>query len=159
MQGPIRAGGVEADAVECIIGPRFPRPACRMSKLLPIALAALLTSGCGLLYKQPIYQGTLIGADQVQQLQVGMDQRQVMTLLGSPAVADPFHHDRWDYTASRRVDRRGTTEVKNFVVHFQNGAVTRWEGDYFPLDDAELAKRMSRFGNLSKEQRESKRAR
>lgn len=130
-----------------------------MPKLLPIVLAAVLTSGCGMLYKQPIYQGSLIGAEQVKQLQVGMDQRQVMTLLGSPSIADPFHHDRWDYTASRRVDRSGNTEVRNFVVHFQNGVVTRWEGDHFALEDAELAKRMSRFGNLTKEQRESKRAR
>lgn len=130
-----------------------------MSKLLPIVLAAVLTSGCGMLYKQPIYQGSLIGADQVQQLQAGMDQRQVMTLLGTPSIADPFHHDRWDYTATRRVDRHGRTEVRNFVVHFQNGAVTRWEGDYFATEDAALAKRMSRFGNLTKEQRNSKRAR
>ena len=130
-----------------------------MSKLLPVVLAALLTSGCGLLYKQPIYQGTLVGPEQVQQLQVGMDQRQVAALLGTPSVADPFHHDRWDYTASRRTDRRGHTEVKNFVVHFQDGAVTRWEGDYFPTEDAELAKRMSRFGNLSREERNRRRGR
>ncbi len=33
----------------------------------------------------------------------------------------------WDYTSSQRVNRLGRTEVKNFVVFFENDTVTRWE--------------------------------
>ena len=78
-----------------------------MSRLVLVALIALVTAGCGLLYKQPIYQGNLIEKSAVEQLQVGMDKQQVMTLLGSPSIADPFHHQRWDYTSTQRTDRRG----------------------------------------------------
>ena len=122
-----------------------------MRKLLPLVLAALITTGCGVIYRQPIYQGNLLDKAAVEQLQVGMDQRQVMTLLGTPAIQDPFHHDRWDYVASRRTGRSGDTVVKNMTVWFENGSVTRWEGEYFPEEDSELAKTMSRFGNLPKD--------
>ena len=122
-----------------------------MSRLVLVALIALVTAGCGLLYKQPIYQGNLIEKSAVEQLQVGMDKQQVLTLLGSPSIADPFHHQRWDYTSTQRTDRRGHTEVKNMTLWFENDKLSKWEGDYFAEQDKELADRMRRFGNLPKE--------
>ncbi len=120
-------------------------------RLLIVALVAAVTTGCGILYKQPIYQGNLIEQSAVEQLQEGMDKQQVVTLLGTPSIADPFHHQRWDYTATQRTDRRGTTEVKNLTLWFENDSLTRWEGEYFPEQDKELSERMRRFGNLPKE--------
>ena len=122
-----------------------------MSRLVLVALIALVTAGCGLLYKQPIYQGNLIEKSAIDQLQVGMDKQQVMTLLGSPSIADPFHHQRWDYTSTQRTDRRGHTEVKNMTLWFENDKLSKWEGEYFAEQDKELADRMRRFGNLPKE--------
>jgi outer membrane protein assembly factor BamE len=123
------------------------------AKLLVPVLAACLAAGCGVLYKQPIYQGSLIDAAAVEQLQPGMPREQVVTLLGSPSIADPFHHDRWDYTATQRVGRDGDTEVKTFTLWFENDALARWEGDYFPKQDEELAAQMRKFGNLPKEKK------
>ena len=122
-----------------------------MQKLLFVAVLALATSGCGLVYKQPIYQGNLIDQSAVEQLQAGMGKPQVEALLGTPSIADPFHHQRWDYTSTERVDRRGRTQVKTFTVFFENDVVTRWEGEYFPKRDEELAAQMRKFGNLPKE--------
>ncbi|RZA17666.1 MAG: outer membrane protein assembly factor BamE [Lysobacteraceae bacterium] len=129
-----------------------------MRKLLPILLALQLSaivfaSGCGVLYRQPIYQGNLVDKTAVDQLQQGMDKRQVMTLLGTPSVRDPFHHDRWDYVASRRTGRSGPTEVKNMTLYFENEALAKWEGEYFPEEDAELSKTMAKFGNLTKDKK------
>ncbi|MCA0394803.1 MAG: outer membrane protein assembly factor BamE [Proteobacteria bacterium] len=122
-----------------------------MPRLVFVALIALATAGCGMLYKQPIYQGNLIEKTAIDQLQVGMDKQQVVTLLGSPSIADPFHHQRWDYTASQRTNRRGQTEVKNMTLWFENDKLTKWEGEYFAEQDKDLADRMRRFGNLPKE--------
>ena len=122
-----------------------------MSRFALVALIAVATAGCGLLYKQPIYQGNLIEQSAIEQLQVGMDKQQVLTLLGSPSIADPFHHQRWDYTATERTDRRGRTEVKNMTLWFENDQLARWEGEYFAEQDKELSERMRRFGNLPRE--------
>ena len=128
-----------------------------MRKFLLVAVLASATAGCGILYKQPIYQGNLIEKTAIDQLQVGMDKQQVVTLLGSPSIADPFHHQRWDYTASQRTNRRGQTEVKNMTLWFENDKLTKWEGEYFPEEDSELAKTMSRFGNLPKDDKKRRR--
>lgn len=124
----------------------------RLSLLLAAAIA-FSVAGCGILYKQPIYQGNLLDKAAVDQLQVGMARPQVQVLLGTPSIADPFHHDRWDYTATQRTDRVGTVIVKNLTVWFENDAVTRWEGEYFQEQDKELAERMGRFGNLPKDEK------
>lgn len=123
------------------------------SKFVPLVLAALFASGCGVVYRQPIFQGNLLEKTAVDQLQAGMDKRQVMTLLGTPSIQDPFHHDRWDYVATRRIGRTGKPVVKNMTVWFENGTLTKWDGEYFPEEDSELAKNSVKlFGpNLSKD--------
>ncbi|MEO6155895.1 MAG: outer membrane protein assembly factor BamE [Thermomonas sp.] len=130
-----------------------------MRKLLLVLLVALITSGCGVLYRQPIYQGNLLDKSAVDQLQVGMDKRQVMTLLGTPSIRDPFHHERWDYAASRRTGRSGAPVVKNMTVWFEGDALSKWDGDYFPEEDSELAKTMARFGNLPKDKKKKNKGR
>ncbi|MCA1714564.1 MAG: outer membrane protein assembly factor BamE [Gammaproteobacteria bacterium] len=130
-----------------------------MHKLLLALLVAIVTAGCGILYKQPIYQGNLIEKSAADQLQAGMSKQQVLTLLGSPSIADPFHHERWDYTASQRTGRRAHTEVKTLTLWFEGDALAKWEGEYFPEQDEALAKRMARFGNLPKDKDKKKRGR
>ena len=129
-----------------------------MRKLLALVLVIMFASGCGVLYRQPIYQGNLLDKAAVDQLQPGMDKRQVMTLLGTPSVRDPFHHDRWDYVATRRTGRSGPTEVKNMTIWFENDALSKWEGEYFPEEDAELAKFTSKaWGpNLQKDKKKDR---
>lgn len=124
-----------------------------MRKAILTLAIAFVATGC--VYRQPMYQGNLIEANAVQQMQVGMTKEQVLLLLGTPSVADPFNADRWDYTSVQRVGRVGKAEVHNFTVFFSGDAVTRWEGDYFPEQDPELAKAtIKQFGpNLAKEKK------
>ncbi|MBB1089260.1 outer membrane protein assembly factor BamE [Lysobacter sp. SG-8] len=124
-----------------------------MRKLLPLLLVVLLATGCGVMYRQPIYQGNLLESAAVEQLEAGMNKQQVQALLGTPSIQDPFNADRWDYTASQRVGRRAHTEFKTFTVWFEGDTVTRWEGDYFPEQDEALARdTVQQFGpNLAKE--------
>ena len=85
-----------------------------MRKFLLIVAVSFAISGCGILYKQPIYQGNLIEKSNAEQLAVGQSRQQVIALLGTPSIADPFHAQRWDYTAAEHTNRRGTT-----VAEFQ----------------------------------------
>lgn len=126
-----------------------------MRKLVLVLSVALLTSGCGIIYRQPIYQGNLLEKSAVEQLQTGMSKQQVTLLLGTPSIADPFHHERWDYTSSQRVGRVGTTERKNLTLWFEGDALMKWEGDYFPEQDEQLAKSsVKQFGrNLAKDKK------
>ena len=81
-----------------------------------------------------------------------------MALLGTPSIADPFHEQRWDYTTTERTNRVGTTHVKNFTVFFEGDTLTRWEGEYFPENDAQLSKDVRKFGpNLAKDKKKGAR--
>jgi len=124
-----------------------------LHRLLLIAPLTLAVTGCGILYKQPIYQGNLLEKEAVDQLRPGLSKQQVAGLLGTPSLADPFHAQRWDYAATQRTNRRGDVETKILTLHFENDVLARWEGEYFPEQDEELARKSIRqFGpNLAKE--------
>lgn len=130
-----------------------------MRRFLPVlVLVAPLTLG-GCLYRQPIFQGNLMEQRSVAQLEVGMNRRQVLALLGSPSVADPFRRDRWDYVASERLGR-GDAEVKVFTVFFEGDVVSRWEGEFFPEADSTIAReQVQRFGPNLPRQNENRQRR
>ena len=132
----------------------MPQPKMRMFLVaLTFAGVAAGATGCGIVYRQPIYQGNLLETTAVEQLQAGMGKQQVLALLGTPSIQDPFHHDRWDYTSTQRTDRLGHTEIKTFTLWFENDALTKWEGEYFPEQDQQLAlSARKQFGpNLAKD--------
>jgi len=128
-----------------------------MRKALTLLLATVLVTGCGIIYRQPVFQGNLLESRNVEQLKTGMSRQQVFSLLGSPPVADPFHQSRWDYVATER-RRTGDTEVKNLTLWFEGDSLARWEGEYFPEADPELARRSLRdFGpNLRKDKKKGR---
>ena len=121
-----------------------------MRKAFTLLLATTLIAGCGIVYRQPVFQGNLLETRNVEQLQVGLSRAQVFSLLGSPPLADPFNQSRWDYIASER-RRVGDTEIKNLTRWFEGDSLARWEGEYFPEADTELAAEMRRFGNLARD--------
>ena len=99
---------------------------------------ALICSGCGLIYKQNIQQGNALEQEDLDELYEGMNKRQVLFVLGTPSVMDPFHQDRWDYVQT--FSRRGGDIVKRTVtLRFENDLLTDIIGrdDPFgaPLDE------------------------
>ena len=120
------------------------RPLSLASTLRKIVITGMLSasvamSGCSLLsvYKIDLPQGTPITQTQAQKLQVGMNQNQVLYILGSPAIKDTLEPKRWDYIydyqAGTEGRRKGIADVNNasqhLVIYFDdNGIVTRIQG-------------------------------
>ena len=71
-----------------------------------LLLATFAFTGCGIVYHAPVYQGNLLESKNVAQLKAGMSKLDVLALIGTPSVADPFHTQRWDYveTPTGRTD-------------------------------------------------------
>ena len=81
-----------------------------------------------------------------------MSKQQVTTLLGTPSIADPFHQERWDYTASQRAGRRAHTEVKNLTAVVRGRRAGEMGGRVLPGTGRGAARQQMRsFGNLPKE--------
>jgi len=87
-----------------------------------LALALILaisSTACNLIYKQNIQQGNALEQEDLDELYVGMNKRQVLFVLGTPSVQDPFQQQRWDYVQT--FSRRGGDLVQRTVtLHFQD---------------------------------------
>ena len=100
-----------------------------MTKYLFIALLAVLTlnTGCNLIYKQNVQQGNAHDQEDLDQVELGMSKKQVAYLLGTPAVHDPFHQDRWDYISM--LSRRGGEPARRLVtLTFENDLLIATDG-------------------------------
>jgi len=104
-------------------------------RIIPWLLAAVFLAGCNLVYKQDIQQGNVLADEDVAKLDIGMTKRQVLVLLGSPAIQSPFHDDRWDYTNTySRRGRRPASRV--LTLYFENNRLASIEGSYLDQDSA-----------------------
>lgn len=125
-------------------------------KMTALLLATALASGCGIIYHQPVYQGNLLESKAVEQLKTGMSKQDVIALIGTPSIADPFHSQRWDYVATEQ-DRRaqGKPDIKTLTLTFDGNSLASIEGNYFPEQDQALMKKMGRFGNLPRDKKKN----
>jgi outer membrane protein assembly factor BamE len=106
----------------------LPRPALPLlSLLLAIALLTLPVTGC--VYRVDVQQGNLLDDQEIEAVKVGMTRSQIRFLLGTPAIADPFHADRWDYIYYFRRGRQRTVDRAWLIVYFDGERVREVQRD------------------------------
>jgi outer membrane protein assembly factor BamE len=130
-----------------------PSPAIPARRLAPaytrLSFAGLiLLGGCSwvpftqhLVYRIDIQQGTVITQEMEAQLHPGMTREQVRFVLGTPALVDPFHANRWEYTY-RMQPGRGDPIERRFTVYFDADKLARYEGDPLPTEAEFIADRI-----------------
>ena len=101
-----------------------------MTSFKALLLAFLFTSllaGC--IYKMDIQQGNQVTQHQVDKLKHGMSREEVMNIMGTPLIQDPFHKNRWDYIY--QLQQKGDlVEQYRVTLHFTDNKLTRiQEGD------------------------------
>jgi outer membrane protein assembly factor BamE len=110
-----------------------------MARAHCVLLAALFgLAGCSdFIYKTDVSQGNILREDDIELLEEGLTKSQVLSLIGSPAVADPFHQERWDYVST--YSRRGEDlAIRHLRLSFdETDRLVAIEGDY--LDDLAVA--------------------
>lgn len=79
-------------------------------------------------YRIDVQQGNVIEQEMIDKLKPGMDKNQVRFIMGTPAVVDPFHTNRWEYlfTYSKRGKRR---EQRHITLYFEEEKLAYIEGD------------------------------
>lgn len=112
-----------------------------MSKRLTAAVLYIsfsLLAGCSLndvpfLYHVDVQQGNVLSAKSISQLQQGMTKDQVQFLLGTPALVDPFHPDRWDYVYTNEPGGEKRVE-KRLTLFFRKDKLQSATGSELPKD-------------------------
>ena len=105
-----------------------------------LAIASFLVlSGCNNIgsmdfpgvYKISIPQGNIITQEIVDHLRPGMTKRQVIFVMGTPLVRDPYHQDRWDYVYNFQPGG-GERGQERLSVLFENDQLVSLSGDFEP---------------------------
>lgn len=104
-------------------------------RLITISLIALIgLSACNLIYTQNVQQGNALEQEDLDELYIGMNRRQVLFVLGTPSIRDPFHDDRWDYVQT--FSRRGEPMIQRTVtLRFDNDALAEIIGADDPITE------------------------
>ena len=108
-------------------------------------VAAVLAAGCTKLpeipvpglYRVDIRQGNALDDAALGRLEPGMSRSRVLHLLGTPAIDDVFHADRWEYLFSYAPGGE-PSEWRLITLHFEGDRLVRIEGDLLPADAIEL---------------------
>lgn len=87
-------------------------------------------------YKISIPQGNIITQEMIDQLRPGMTKRQVIFVMGTPLVRDPFHQDRWDYVYNFQPGG-GVRGQERLSVFFVDDALVSFNGDFTPTVETE----------------------
>ena len=82
-------------------------------------------------YRIDIQQGNVIEQEMLDKLRPGMDKQQVRFIMGTPAVEDPFHNNRWDYlyTMTEGASRR---KQRHITLYFEEEKLAYIEGGVVP---------------------------
>lgn len=115
--------------------------------LIAFFCCLLACTGCNFVYKQNIQQGNAIEQDKLDQLKAGMTMTQVAYLLGTPAVRDPFHQDRWDYIYTFAL-RGGKQTSRKVTLYFENAILKEMIG----VNEPEMAATGSKSGDKADKQ-------
>ena len=107
-------------------------------RLITLLSALVLLSACSTLavdvpfvYKIDIDQGNVIDQNMVNQLRPDMTKRQVIYVLGSPLLTDPFSSNRWDYIYS--VQPGGEDRLQDRIaLYFSGDNLIHVEGNLTP---------------------------
>lgn len=104
-----------------------------LTRLLLPCLLALAVAACSFpgVYHLTVQQGNVVTQDMVNQLQPGMDKRQVRFIMGTPLLIDSFEDNRWDYFYSLK---NGNNEYsrERLTLYFTEDVLTNMQGNFRP---------------------------
>jgi len=118
------------------------------TRIAPLALAALLASGCSFLVpdaeRVEIQQGNLLTPADIARLETGQTRARVRQLLGDPILSAPFRSNRWDYVYYRTEAGRPVEAPQRLTLYFDeqdrvSSVVDRYQApqDPLPADDGQ----------------------
>ena len=101
----------------------------RRKALASFLIGLVLTAGTsGCVYRIDLQQGNVVTQDMINRLEPGMDQREVLFIMGTPLITAAFDPDHWDYVYTFQPG--GGERVQRYIaLIFSDGRLVRIEGD------------------------------
>ena len=100
-----------------------------LASLFLVASIMLITSGCIRPYQPDIQQGNILNNNDLREIRYGMSKQEVLFILGTPMVIDPFNEARWDYYYSKIDMRKKQTTTRLITALFEGDQLVALQGD------------------------------
>lgn len=99
-------------------------------KITAVLIACSLSlSACIRPYQPDVQQGNIINNSDLREIRYGMSKAEVLFILGTPMVIDPFNEQRWDYFYSKRNQRKKQTDQRLITALFEGDKLVQLQGD------------------------------
>ena len=72
------------------------------------------------LYKPTITEGSDLDIESVKKIKIGMTKDDVINLIGTPSINDPFHQDQWDYIHHSSIDGEMLVHYRLTLIFSEN---------------------------------------
>ena len=93
----------------------------KLKFLLTLGFITFLV-GCSI-HRMDIQQGNALTQETLEKIKVGMEQRIVRRLAGTPLIVDPFRSNRWDYIYSFKHGITREVQYSYITLYFNNDEV------------------------------------
>lgn len=103
-----------------------------MRKILISTAVFFILQSTGCVYVADVQQGNVIDKKELDKLKTGMSKRQVRFLLGTPAIQDPFHKNRWDYVYTLRRGDDPDLEKRRLTLLFKGNKLKKIDNRAYP---------------------------
>lgn len=97
--------------------------------ILILALCSFSLTACIKPFQAPVQQGNIINNADLKEIRYGMSKEEVLYILGSPMITDPFHQERWDYFYSRKNRNKNETTTRIVTAMFEGDVLVELKGD------------------------------
>lgn len=97
--------------------------------LFVIFALSLSLSACIRPYQPDIQQGNIINNSDLNEIRYGMSKQEVLYILGTPMVIDPFNESRWDYYYSNTDRRKREVTARLITALFDGDKLIGLQGD------------------------------
>lgn len=87
-------------------------------------LTLLLTLSACSVYRIDINQGNILETEQIEKLKIGMNEQQVIFVMGTPLLKDPFHPNRWDYISAEKKPGKPVVQQR-LTLYFADGKLSQ----------------------------------
>jgi len=98
-------------------------------KITLLIFISITLSACIRPYQPDIQQGNIINNSDLRQIEYGMSKQEVLFILGTPMIIDPFNESRWDYYYSNKNQRTQETTTRLITVMFDGDNLVDLQGD------------------------------
>ena len=108
----------------------------KLKLILTICLGTLLW-GCSI-HRMDIQQGNALTQEMMSKLEVGMDQRKVRRIAGTPLITDPFRSNRWDYIYTFKHGITGEVQYSYLTLYFEDDVLVKVDIHEMPLKNDDI---------------------